>query len=480
MGERISEPNIYLFAFHLTEGFNATGKANNLDLVKDRFLKILKEFQVKSLPDLHAPTNYSIPIEGEVYLEENPHNPDIDPLIVKGFVHPLDLRDSYAFGLNIGCPEPTPSDKYQDIDITQLEKFHPNCFLPNFVESSLGQTLLITAKLTIAQKQKGDRFIRDLADKCVKNFIPSAYPNTLRLDRYGELFGSPIFEYGNPNQPDSYIHVIVWLFSDPETETKFGECYQDFLILLFYRNKIIQSYKNSRDVKIAIADDYQKIEEQIDKINGLSSENLSAEELRQLKTQLKELPKIALEYAQMLRDLEDYRHTIALNDRNYLDTIDRVVEKITLNYQDALNKQPIFLTQFSQKNSSYFQEQIQGKLGYFVHGSGLLDKAIASIRGIVEIEQAEIDRNLQTTIAVVGAGIGVAGVVATSAPYWIDQKPGVININKPFSFSAFATFILIIVISLGSGLLTWKVATNLINRKPTNKKMKPQSESTKN
>lgn len=481
MGERLSEPNIYLFAFHLTEGFNATPNANNLDSFKDKCLEILKEFHVKSLPNLHAPTNYSIPIEGKVYLEDNPNNPDIEPLIVKGFVHPLKLSDSYAFGLNIGCPEPNPNDKYQDIDITQLQRFHPNCFLPNFVQSSLGQTLLITAKLTIAQKQEGEQFIRELADKCVQNFIPSADRNNLRLDRYGELFGSPIFEYGNPNQPDTYIHVIVWLFTDPETEAKFGDCYQDFLILLFYRNKIIQSYKNSRDVKMVIADDYQKIEKQIDKINELSTQvNLREEELKQLKTQLKELPKIALEYAQMLRDLEDYRHTIALNDRNYLDSIDRIGEKIKLNYQEPLNKQPIFLTQFSQRNSRYFQEQIQAKLGYFVHGSGLLDKAIASIRGIVEIEQAEIDRNLQTTIAVVGAGIGVAGVVAASAPYWIEEQPGVIDSNKPFSFSAFATFILIIFLSLGAGLLTWKIANSLINRKRRNKKANRQDESTQN
>lgn len=501
MGERLSEPNIYLFAFHLLEGFNTTPTANNLDSLKERYLEILKNFQVKSLPDLHATTNYSIPIEGEVYLEENPNNPDIEPLIVKGFVHPLNLSDSYAFGLNIGCPEPTPSDKYQDIDITDLGKFHLNCLLPNFVQSSLGQTLLITAKLTIAQKREGEQFIRELADKCVQNFIPSEYHNNLGLDRDGELFGSPIFEYGNPNQPDSYIHVIVWLFTHPETEAKFGDCYQDFLILLFYRHKIIQSYKNSRYVKMVIADDYQKIENQIDKINELSTQvNLSEEELKQLKTQLKELPKMALEYAQMLRDLEDYRHTIGLNDRNYLDTIDRIGEKIKLNSKRSLNKQLIFLIKFSQKNSRYFQEQIEGKLGYFVHGSGLLDKAIASIRGIVEIEQAEIDRqlqttlqnnelaekerdrqlqitlqkneiqekerdrNLQTTIAIVGVGIGFAGVAATASPYLIEQdtKQNLtfipVHFQPSFGLNPPHNLTISVLFSLGAGLVGVAIA----------------------
>ena len=466
MGERIAEPNIYLFAFHLTHGFNATHNAGDLDLFKHRCLEILQKFQVNSLPDLHAPTDYSIPIEGEVCLEENPNDEDIQPLIVRGFVHPLDLPDCYAFGLNIGCPEPKPSDKYQDIDITQLEKFYPNCFFPDFVKSSLGQTLLITVKLTRSQKQKGKQFIRNLADECVQNFIPSAYSKNLRLDRDGELFGSPIFEYGNPNHPESYIHVIVWLFSNPETENKFGECYQDFLLLFLYRNKIIQSYKNSRDVKIVIADDYQKIEQQINDINQLSCEQkLSQEELRKLKIQLKELPKIALEYAQMLRDLEDYRHTIVLNNQNYLDNINRIRERIKLNSQDALTNQLMFLTQFSEKNSRYFQEQIQAKLGYFGHGSGLLDKAIASIRGIVEIEQAESDRQLQNTIAIVGVGIGFAGVAATASPYIIPANPNqkftimpvhlqpAVGINPPHQLTLSLLF------SLGAGLVGVAIAS---------------------
>ncbi|MEG4809811.1 hypothetical protein QUA82_18940 [Microcoleus sp. F8-D3] len=66
--------------------------------------------------------------------------------------------------------------------------------------------------------------------------------------------------------------------------------------------------------------------------------------------------------------------------------------------------------------SNKYQRQIKANLRYLEPDQKLFYRAIASIRGIVEIEQTEIDRNLQTTIAVVGAGIGVAGVVAASAP----------------------------------------------------------------
>ncbi|MBD6619387.1 hypothetical protein FNW02_27050 [Komarekiella sp. 'clone 1'] len=37
-------------------------------------------------------------------------------------------------------------------------------------------------------------------------------------------------------------------------------------------------------------------------------------------------------------------------------------------------------------------EQIKAELGYFTHGSSLLDKAIASVRGRVEIDRAKSDR----------------------------------------------------------------------------------------
>lgn len=54
-------------------------------------------------------------------------------------------------------------------------------------------------------------------------------------------------------------------------------------------------------------------------------------------------------------------------------------------------------------------------LGYFRHSSTLLEQAISSIRGIVEIEQAERDRSLEQTIQVLGVGLGT-GAIASLLP----------------------------------------------------------------
>ena len=66
-------------------------------------------------------------------------------------------------------------------------------------------------------------------------------------------------------------------------------------------------------------------------------------------------------------------------------------------------------------------KQIQADLGYFKHGSGLLEQATEAIRAIVAIEEAYRDAKLEVTIQAVGFGLGAAGVVASSAPYFIKQ-----------------------------------------------------------
>ncbi|BAY28713.1 hypothetical protein NIES2107_05450 [Nostoc carneum NIES-2107] len=133
---------------------------------------------------------------------------------------------------------------------------------------------------------------------------------------------------------------------------------------------------------------------------------------------LKTLPKMALDYAILLRYLEAYQNTIAINGRNYADRLQQI--------RGIVKDEDIsFLKKFSLENCPKFQEQIKAELGYFTHGSSLLDKAIASIRGRVEIDRTKSDRlaenkkeksdrNLQITILAVGTGIGAGGIMASS------------------------------------------------------------------
>jgi hypothetical protein len=163
------------------------------------------------------------------------------------------------------------------------------------------------------------------------------------------------------------------------------------------------------------------IESEVNKIHGLAlGENLGERDLNEFRKLLKMLPKIALEYNYLLRLLQNCGNTIALNTHNYSEKLQQI--------HNILEREDLsFLEVFKDKNSSHFQKQIQIDLMYFGNGSDLIDKAIAAIRGIVEIEQAERDRHLQETIrkgdremelliAAVGVGLAVSQVTSQLIP----------------------------------------------------------------
>jgi hypothetical protein len=131
----------------------------------------------------------------------------------------------------------------------------------------------------------------------------------------------------------------------------------------------------------------------------------------------------ALGYTSVLRKLEAYDNTIAINLNNYSDILQKICDTITTNKEELS-----ILNHFEIKTAPYMRSQIAGDLGYFKHGTDLIESAIASIRGIVEIEQArsdrawqeqenKSDRALQTRVTVIGVGLGVSGLAATASPY---------------------------------------------------------------
>ncbi len=126
-------------------------------------------------------------------------------------------------------------------------------------------------------------------------------------------------------------------------------------------------------------------------------------------------------------------------------------------------------------------------MGYFKHGTDLINTAIASIWGIVEIEQAEIDRKLQQTlqdneiaekkrdrklqktVAIVGVGIGASGVSATASPYILPTNPE----QEKFTLIPLPSqpnleprpahsFTIVLLFSLGFGLLGSAIAYGVI------------------
>ena len=432
-------PNIHLFAFQLYKGANyeASLQANEIqlwesadeivrntlqqDLHLSQRLDINKEPEnprVELLKDSEVKNDdYSVPFQAKVSLNI------VQKLVIKGFAYPLRIYDSYGLGLNLRRPEKEDDGtSTQDVDISLLSKFNQNnCLTLNQSKLFLGQTLLITARLTDDRDKKN---LNQIAEECLKVVFPTPSQRP-PFNRQGELFGSQIFEYGLFSQIETYQHVLIWLFTNEQADIKFNECYQNLLDLFFFRAKTVKAFQDSREIYRQLASKYTEIEKVIDNLPKNSDrETLNQEDLKKLKNDLKSLPELSVKYTRLLRNLEDYQNTISINSDNYSSKLRKIIS-IT---GDDLS----FFRTFLEESSPFFQKQITSDLGYFRHGSTLLEQALAAIRGIVEIEQAEQDRSLEQTIQVLGVGLGAGAIVSSVVATHIDKPFAPISFHKPF------------------------------------------------
>jgi hypothetical protein len=220
--------------------------------------------------------------------------------------------------------------------------------------------------------------------------------------------------------------------------------------LFFHHSKIIKAYKDSRAIYKDLDKKYRDIESEVNKILELeNNQDITRKDLKKLQNQLRAFPRLALEYTRLLLSLEDSQNTIVINADNYSDKLAQIKHNLNGENLD-------FLEIFLNKNCATFKRQIQADLGYFQHGSQLLDQAVNSIRGIVEIEQAKSDRSLERTVQILGIGLGGGAIVSGVIVEHIDK----INLpllpiipKNPFS----ASLILSIIATLVWTLLIWLI-----------------------
>jgi hypothetical protein len=459
---KVYAPNIHLFAFLLYKGSNIKhAQANDVNYLWLSAENIVKEALGKDLRlseciDSQKARNSprvdllkeSLVTDGDYSLPFTGNNPQLG--LIKGFAYPLRLHDSYGLWLNLRRPEFEDDGKTKtvDVDIALLSQLNPNnCLTLEKTNFFLGQTLLITAWLTSDEDKHNPN---QVALECLKSLFQTN-DNLPTLNRQGELFGSPIFEYGLFSQLAHYQHILIWLFSDGKADEKFNLCYQELLDLFFYRTKVVKAFQDSRAIYRLLADSYQEIESFLDNLPQIDeNQALTTGDLNQLKNHLKSLPQLALKYTRLLRNLEDYQNTIAINQYNYSEKIQGI--RGIVGGEDLH-----FLETFTQSSVPYFQKQIQADLGYYRHGSMLLEQAIASIRGLVEIEVAEREGSLEKTIQIVGVGLGAGALVSGVVTQHIDKinQPlaAISPSNPPHPF--YASLLLSIVATLFFAGIAW-------------------------
>ncbi|MCW6051506.1 hypothetical protein K4039_15775 [Lyngbya sp. CCAP 1446/10] len=484
---KIYAPNVYLFAYHLCKPLESESiSPEEFAKLWEKCHEILQAklafgtaFNGSYLSKKDEPAGWRVNLINKQVVGNRNSLPfaknislDNQQISLKGFAQPLRIDDCYALGLQIRIPEKVNNLKTPAVDVSIFKEFNPdNCLLPDFVQSYFGQTLLLTAWLSVEQNQAAREdalFLKKLAQQCLEKFISG--DNQPSFYRQGELFGSPILEYGHPSRQDTECHIIVWFFNSSATDEIWDETrYSDFVELFLYRNKILRAYHDTRKTYLVTREEYKHIELNIDATfkylqrdkaqqRQLKGAGLKQEELEHLERQTIEMPPRAVNYARLLMDLEFRQNTIAINAKNYENKLYQI--SLDLKSRKKYNDSECdlsFLELFSKETSPQFQEQIKADLGYFTHGTGLLDKAMEAIRGVVAIEEAYRDAKLEVTIQAVGFGLGVAGVVAGSSPYLIKQDPPNQVIALPFLKVGINSFALVLLISIGAGVVVWSL-----------------------
>jgi hypothetical protein len=457
---KIYAPNIHVFTFQLYKGSNFDDNIDSKDLnfIWERGNDIIKEvlkqdLQLSQKIDVNKDEGFNkVDIlndqnEVAVYLEGNVNPSPQQDILVTGLAYPCRISDSYGLWLNLRRPEKENNQRTEDVETDFFKLLNPNnCLILPTHPLFLGQTILITASIINAKIQNDHQKI---ADECLKevfhqNTVPPFY-------RQGELFGSPIFEYGLPNQSSQYQQVLICLFTEKETGKKFDQSCPKLLDLFFHHSKIVKAYKDSRAIYKDLDKKYRDIESEVNKILELkNNQDITRQDLKKLQNQLKAFPTLALEYTRLVLNLEDSQNTIVINADNYGDKLEQIKHNLNGENLD-------FLEIFLNKNCATFKRQIQADLGYFQHGSQLLDQAVNSIRGIVEIEQAKSDRSLETTVQVLGIGFGGGAIVSGVIVQHIDKinQPFLPISKNPFLASLILSIIATIVCTLLAMLGIW-------------------------
>lgn len=422
--EFVENPKLSLYAFHLCHDMaSAEGeRVEDCDRLWENFAKLGQELEIEPLDTCQQWLNLlehggTVPFR-ELLSEEIgrclrfPILPadanNIPEPRHNGELYALQIHDTYAADLTFRyCGK---------VSINELKNLNPQGkLLPDRIQASLGQTLVLFAKPIV--NDTNPETLRQVADRCLNALLAEADPKWQNLSYLGDgqLLNSPIFEYDNFDEnPAKSCHVIIWLDCHPDTANleAAGDYYHPLINLLCYRWKICFSYYQARDRYRDAKAAYHKLENKTKALHNLPSD--VSERLTLLKKWLLSTNPEAFTYASYIRDIEDHQTTLITNFKNYTISLKQI-------NQVPGDHQLTCLQKFSDSRSK-FLGQIHTDLHYLTPGKVLFGQYIATMRGIVEVEQAEIDRDRQQTdqdlqdhIQSIGVGIAAGAIVASTS-----------------------------------------------------------------
>ena len=494
MNNSLKNFTVTLYSFHLRHTLtNAPDQVNkDANLLWENLIKVseflpfseLKELRTKLIcydeAGNYIPQNENgQPTESLAksgIIECNPiKNDQNDQFSLGGNVQPFRFNDTYAIDLTLFC-EPFSTS----IDTTDLTYFELNHLLPISIQGSLGQTLWLYGEAEATD----DKECKVIADLCADKLLTDEYKLVFR--HQGKLFKSHIFQYElinltEPQNPAKNCQILISINNHQANTIELVGKISDWIIhSLCCRHKILYIYQEAEQANQTARKQYVQIEKKIEEFSQAIAN--SKTRLETFKEMLNSIPIDSLNYSRSLRDLKTLSTSLSTNIINY-----KTCLKNILTPEDQVK----FWQEFGDRTCKQYQSQIEINLNYLSPGQDLLEQLINTIRGLVEIEQAEIDRknaielsknekkeeerdkSLERTISILGVSLGVGGLVASSVSSYIERPLTFPSLTKPIIIHpGFSAFLLSFVIGAIAGFITWQITKPIskeTNREETNR-----------
>lgn len=259
----------------------------------------------------------------------------------------------------------------------------------------LGQTLMISGWTVPAN----NAILEANAHQAYKALILKEHQH----QNSGYFLGATVYEMWCSEEPgkkwekiEKGSHVIVVFYPDEGKFKKASTYYNEWRYLFYCRHKILWAYENGQELRSRLLEKYEH-----SLIDPKRVQSLSTKELQDLKSELQKNIENVLDYIQNINLLKIQQHTVEVNERNY--------EK----QRQASFPNIKFLEDFSNIVKDKYQVQLRQDYDALNSGVAILENLTTTIRGMVEIKQAQRDRNLNTTIAIVGIGLATSQIASS-------------------------------------------------------------------
>ena len=402
-------PTVDLFVYDLAEGIGQN--ENKISQNRQNFWQKIygdkiSASQLEQLKQAEAGTGDYIELLGDKKVVKFESS-------LEGYAYPVKIGDTYAALFDLSGKIEPDDKKFAPQEIDRLgwqkEKIISRVNPP----ATIGQSWLVWGQLTA-----DDQDAVATAENCYSqlNLVSNAKWETA-LKATGQFLGANFYELwlppGDRGNIDQNYHVLICLFpynssqSIGDISKTVAEVYPQLMRLFAYRNKVIWAYTQSRSLKGSLKESSGEIQKLVNQF--IARVNAPKVDLKNLQKDLVDFLTISSAYASNIIALEQKENIIKTNLQDYNIRLKTIGKKMG-NDAEAFK----FMANFSDFAKEKYVGQMEADNQSLSGSLRLLENAIQTIEGIIEIERAKSDRTLNVTLGAVGAGIGISGVYAST------------------------------------------------------------------